>query len=211
MVSRQAAGLCGHGAQPRPVVAPGDYRRFRTGGSWAADDFLDRTRPPGVRAFELRDRGVSEGDGVVGYLPNVAEAVIAFLATASVGATWSCCGQDYQPEAVIDRLGQLGPVVLVMADGYRFGGREVDRLWQLPALQAGMPTLREVLVVGRLHAGTSLPGHHAVGGCSQWGWGRNDSRARAFRPPTLGPVLLGYDREAEGGLFTATAESCSST
>ena len=105
----------------------------------------------------LRDRGVGEGDCVVGYLPNVAEAVIAFLATASVGATWSCCGQDYQPEAVVDRLGQLEPVVLVTADGYRFGGREVDRLAALPALQAGMPTLREVLVVGRLHPATSVP------------------------------------------------------
>ncbi|MCZ4590373.1 acetoacetate--CoA ligase [Rhodococcus opacus] len=105
----------------------------------------------------LRARGVGEGDCVVGYLPNIAEAVIAFLATASVGATWSCCGQDYQPEAVVDRLGQLAPVVLVTADGYRFGGREVDRLAALPALQAGMPTLRQVLVVDRLHSGTSVP------------------------------------------------------
>ncbi len=105
----------------------------------------------------LRDRGVGEGDCVVGYLPNVAEAVIAFLATASVGATWSCCGQDYQPEAVVDRLGQLEPVVLVMADGYRFGGRDIDRLAALPTLQDGMPTLREVLVVGRLNPGSSAP------------------------------------------------------
>ena len=105
----------------------------------------------------LRDRGVGEGDCVVGYLPNIAETVIAFLATASVGATWSCCGQDYQPEAVVDRLGQLEPVVLVTADGYRFGGREVDRLATLPALQAAIPTLREVLVVDRLHAGRSVP------------------------------------------------------
>jgi acetoacetyl-CoA synthase len=120
--------------------------------SWAA---LARQ----VSAFSswLSDRGVGEGDCVVGYLPNVAEAVIAFLATASIGATWSCCGQDYQPEAVVDRLGQLAPVVLVTADGYRFGGREVDRLAALPALQAGMPTLREVVVVDRLHSGRSAP------------------------------------------------------
>lgn len=105
----------------------------------------------------LRDRGVGEGDRVVGYLPNVIEAVVAFLATASVGATWSCCGQDYQPEAVIDRLGQLDPAILVMADGYRFAGREIDRVAALPALLAGMPTLREVLVVDRLHPGASAP------------------------------------------------------
>jgi acetoacetyl-CoA synthase len=111
----------------------------------------------------LRDRGVGEGDCVVGYLPNVAEAVIAFLATASVGATWSCCGQDYQPEAVVERLGQLEPVVLVMADGYRFGGRTIDRLAALPTLKAGMPTLREVLVVDRVQ-----PGASALAGTTPW-------------------------------------------
>ena len=60
----------------------------------------------------------------MGYLPNIPEAVIAFLATASLGAIWSACGQDYSAKAALDRLGQLEPVVLVTADGYRYGGQD---------------------------------------------------------------------------------------
>ena len=58
-----------------------------------------------------------------GYLPNIPEAIVAFLATASLGAIWSACGQDYSAKAALDRLGQLEPVVLVTADGYQYGGK----------------------------------------------------------------------------------------
>lgn len=115
------------------------------------------TRQVSLLASWLRDRGVGEGDRVVGYLPNVAEAVIAFLATASVGAIWSCCGQDYAPAAVVDRLGQLDPVVLIAADGCRYGGREIDRLTELETVRAGIPTLRDVVVVDRLRTGAPIP------------------------------------------------------
>ncbi len=67
------------------------------------------------------------GDRVVGYLPNVPEAIVAFLATVSIGAVWSACGQDIRAPAALDRLGQLEPTVLVAADGYRFGGKEHPR------------------------------------------------------------------------------------
>ncbi len=78
-------------------------------------------------AQTLRSHGVTAGDRVVGYLPNIPEAIIAFLATASIGAIWSACGQDYSAKAALDRLGQLEPVVLVTADGYRFGGKSHDK------------------------------------------------------------------------------------
>ena len=81
----------------------------------------------GDLAAMLRDLGVSPGDVIAGYVPNAAETVVAFLATASLGATWSGCGQDYSPAAAAERLGQLDPVVLIAADGYRYGGREYDR------------------------------------------------------------------------------------
>ncbi len=81
----------------------------------------------GSVAATLRDLGVGPGDRVAGYVPNTAEAVIAFLATASLGAIWSGCGQDYSPAAAAERLGQLEPAVLIAADGYRYGGREFDR------------------------------------------------------------------------------------
>lgn len=93
-------------------------------------------------AEALRAAGVGPGDRVVGYIPNIPEAVIAFLGTAAVGAVWSACGQDYSAKAALDRLGQLEPKVLVTADGYRFGGRYRDKRDDVAALRAGLPTLR---------------------------------------------------------------------
>jgi acetoacetyl-CoA synthetase len=109
-----------------------------------------------VAAFAqtLRSHGVQAGDRVVGYLPNIPEAVIAFLATASIGAIWSACGQDYSAKAALDRLGQLEPVVLVTAEGYRYGGKYHDKRDDITALQAGLPTLRATVLASELTART---------------------------------------------------------
>ncbi|MBF6211523.1 acetoacetate--CoA ligase [Nocardia puris] len=104
----------------------------------------------------LRSAGVGPGDRVVGYLPNIPEAIVAFLATASIGAIWSACGQDYSPKAALDRLGQLEPVVLVTADGYRFGGKTHDKRADIAALREGFGTLRATVAVSRL--GLEVPG-----------------------------------------------------
>jgi acetoacetyl-CoA synthetase len=103
-------------------------------------------------AQTLRSHGVTAGDRVVGYLPNIPEAVIAFLATASIGAIWSACGQDYSAKAALDRLGQLEPVVLVTAEGYRYGGKSHDKRDDVATLQAGLPTLRATVLVSELTA-----------------------------------------------------------
>jgi acetoacetyl-CoA synthetase len=103
-------------------------------------------------AQTLRSHGVTAGDRVVGYLPNIPEAVIAFLAVASIGAIWSACGQDYSAKAALDRLGQLEPVVLVTADGYRYGGKAHDKRDDVAALQAGLPTLRATVLASELAA-----------------------------------------------------------
>ncbi|MFJ4652847.1 acetoacetate--CoA ligase [Nocardia sp. NPDC088792] len=111
-------------------------------------------------ARTLRELGVGPGDRVAGYLPNIPEAIIAFLGTASLGATWSACGQDYSAQAALDRLGQLEPKVLVTADGYRFGGKTHDKSADITTLRAGLPTLAATVVVPRLGAsapGTALP------------------------------------------------------
>jgi acetoacetyl-CoA synthetase len=113
--------------------------------SWA--ELLSRT---GAFAHRLRSLGVTPGDRVVGYLPNIPEAVIAFLATASVGAIWSACGQDYSAKAALDRLGQLEPVVLVAADGYRYGGKWHDKRDEIAALREGLPTLRATVMTSEL-------------------------------------------------------------
>jgi acetoacetyl-CoA synthetase len=103
-------------------------------------------------AQTLRSHGVTAGDRVVGYLPNIPEAVIAFLATASIGAIWSACGQDYSAKAALDRLGQLEPVVLVTADGYRYGGKSHDKRDDVAAVRAGLPTLRATVLASELAA-----------------------------------------------------------
>jgi acetoacetyl-CoA synthetase len=113
--------------------------------TWA--EVLGRTA---AFARRLRSLGVSAGDRVVGYLPNVPETVIAFLATASIGAIWSACGQDYSAKAALDRLGQLEPVVLVTADGYRYGGKYHDKSADITALKDGLPTLRATVMASEL-------------------------------------------------------------
>ncbi|MFC0437177.1 acetoacetate--CoA ligase [Kutzneria buriramensis] len=101
-------------------------------------------------ANTLRELGVAEGDRVVGYLPNIAEAVVAFLATASLGAIWSSCGQDYSAPAAVARLGQLAPKVLFTADGYRYNGREQDRREAISLLRREIPSLEATIAVSRL-------------------------------------------------------------
>ena len=109
-------------------------------------------------AATLREHGVGVGDRVVGYLPNIPEAVVAFLATASLGAVWAACGQDYSAPAALDRLGQLEPKALITADGYRFGGKEHDRLAASADLRGGLPSLALTVVVPRLDPDAAVDG-----------------------------------------------------
>ena len=71
--------------------------------------------------------GVSAGDRVVAYAPNIPETLVAFLAAASLGAVWASCAPEFGVRAVIDRFAQIEPVVLVAIDGYRYGDRAIDR------------------------------------------------------------------------------------
>jgi acetoacetyl-CoA synthetase len=75
----------------------------------------------------LRALGVGRGDRVAAYIPNLPEAVAAFLATASLGAVWSSCSPDFGSRSVIDRFAQIEPKVLLAVDGYRYNGRDFDR------------------------------------------------------------------------------------
>lgn len=99
-------------------------------------------------AATLRGLGVGEGDRVVGFLPNTPDAVVAFLATASLGAVWSVCGMDYAASAARARFEQLDPVVLVHASSYVHGGKVHDRSDVVAELVAALPTLRAALDVG---------------------------------------------------------------
>ena len=98
-------------------------------------------------AAGLGELGVERGDRVVAYLPNIPEAIVAFLATASIGAIWSSCSPDFGPASVVDRFAQIEPKVLIAVDGYRYGGKDFDRRETLARLQAAMPSLRHTVVL----------------------------------------------------------------
>jgi acetoacetyl-CoA synthetase len=98
-------------------------------------------------AAGLRALGVVPGDRVVAYMPNIPETVIAFLAAASLGATWSSAAPEFGARSVIDRFAQIEPTVLFAVDGYRYGGKDFDRLEVVAGLQREMPTLRRTVVL----------------------------------------------------------------
>jgi acetoacetyl-CoA synthetase len=103
-------------------------------------------------AEALRALGVQPGDRVVAYLPNVPQTIVAFLAAASVGATWSICSPDMGPVAVLDRFRQIEPKVLIACDGYRYGGKAFDRSAVLAELRAALPSLAHTVIVPVLEA-----------------------------------------------------------
>jgi len=105
-------------------------------------------------AAGLRRLGVEPGDRVVAYLPNIPEALIAMLATTSIGAIWAVCAPELGVDSVLDRLRQLSPKVFLTVDGYRYGTKTIDRSEQVAAIRAALPP-----VVGTVHIsylGTTL-------------------------------------------------------
>jgi len=111
----------------------------------------------------LRAEGVGVGDRVAGYLPNVPETVVAMLATTSLGAVWSSCSPDFGVQGVLDRFGQIEPRVLVVADGYRYGGKEIDVRPRLEPIRVGLPGVGQVVVVPYLR-----PDEPAPAGTVRW-------------------------------------------
>ncbi len=98
-------------------------------------------------AATLRGLGVGRGDRVVGYIPNIPQALVAFLAAASLGAIWSSCSPDFGSPSVIDRFKQIEPKVLVAIDGYRYGGKPFDRRAAVAEIQAALPSLEATIFV----------------------------------------------------------------
>jgi acetoacetyl-CoA synthetase len=109
----------------------------------------------------LANAGVGVGDRVAAYLPNIPEAIVAVLATASLGAVWSSASPDFGPDGVVDRFGQIHPKVFIAVDGYRYAGKEIDLSDKvrtiLPRLQGVARTII-VPMLGRADAlAASLP------------------------------------------------------
>ena len=104
-----------------------------------------------IAAGLVRD-GVGPGDVVAGFLPNVPEAVVAMLAAASIGATWTSCSPDFGVQGVLDRFGQVKPKVLFTADGYRYAGKVLDSRGPVTGVLEALPSIERVVLVPYLAA-----------------------------------------------------------
>jgi acetoacetyl-CoA synthetase len=154
-----------------------NYAEHALRGAGAGDDEIavhtrSQTRPDSSLTWgELRDQvararrvlvdlGVGPGDRVAGYLPNCPEALVAFLAAAGLGAVWTSCAIEFGPRSVIDRFGQVEPVVLLVAGGYRYGTKDIDRRTDVRTIAEALPTVRHVLDIGY--------GEHQVDSALSW-------------------------------------------
>ncbi|MDX8032289.1 acetoacetate--CoA ligase [Lentzea sp. BCCO 10_0856] len=115
-----------------------------------------RSRVAAFRAA-LASLGVSSGDRVVALVPNAPEALIAFLAAASLGATWSSCSPDFGARAVADRFTQISPTVFVAVSGYVYNGRSFDCRPVVEEIRSQIPSLRATVLINYLDNGSSLP------------------------------------------------------
>ena len=149
----------GRGSQDEAVVA------CREDGRRAVLTWSGLRHQVAAAAAGLRALGVGPGDRVAGVLPNAEHAVVAFLATASLGAVWSSCSPDFGARALAERFAQIAPTVLIGADGYVYGGREFDTLGVLADLRERLPGLAGTVVVGYL---ADTPDLARLPGATSW-------------------------------------------
>ena len=101
----------------------------------------------------LRNMGVQKGDRVAGFIPNIPEAIIAMLATSSIGAIWSSSSPDFGIKGVLDRFSQIEPKVVIAADGYYFKGKSFDSLERLNGILTDLPSVEKVVVIKYINEG----------------------------------------------------------
>jgi acetoacetyl-CoA synthetase len=110
-----------------------------------------------IVATRLRALGVEPGDRVVSYLPNIPETAIAMMATVAVGGVWSSAAPEFGVRTVIERFAQIEPALILLADGYRFGGKDFDRTAQAREITAALPTLRHAVWLPYLDETAGVP------------------------------------------------------
>jgi acetoacetyl-CoA synthetase len=103
-----------------------------------------------VLATKLRQMGLGRGDRIVAYMPNIAETVVAMLATTSIGAVWSSAAPEFGPQTVIDRFIQIEPKLVFAVNGYRYGGKNFDRSSQIEEIVAALPSVEHVVMLDYL-------------------------------------------------------------
>ncbi|WP_092937837.1 acetoacetate--CoA ligase [Paracidovorax wautersii] len=148
-------------------------------------------------ALHLQRQGVGPGDRVAAYLPNIPEAMVALLATVSLGAVWSVCAPDMGTAAVLDRFRQIEPKALIAVDGVTYGGRDLDRTGVLAELRAQLPSLKHVVLVNNLDASKKIADCTDYASAS----GQNDAEVAAFEPrwvPFDHPLWIVYSSGTTG-------------
>lgn len=148
-------------------------------------------------ALHLQRQGVGPGDRVAAYLPNIPEAMVALLATVSLGAVWSVCAPDMGTAAVLDRFRQIEPKALIAVDGVTYGGRDLDRTGVLAELRAQLPSLKHVVLVNNLDASKKIADCADYASAS----GQNDAEVAAFEPrwvPFDHPLWIVYSSGTTG-------------
>ena len=151
-----------------------------------------------VLAQALRAAGVVKGDRVAGYLPNMPEAVIAMLATASIGAAWSSASPDFGVQGVVDRFGQIAPKVLFSADGYFYGGKRHDSIGRLAPVAAQIPSIERIVVVPYTTAAPDVSAVEKAVTLDEFVAGRTPSDIVFERVPFDHPLYIMYSSGTTG-------------
>ena len=152
-------------------------------------------------ALHLRAQGVQPGDRVAAYLPNIPEAMVAFMATVSIGGVWSICAPDMGTQAVLDRFKQIEPRVLIACDGVRYGGRRLERSSVVAELLAALPSVQHVVLhqvfETRAEAAQKFPNCASMASICA----RDDAQTAGFEPlwlPFDHPLWIVYSSGTTG-------------
>ena len=151
-----------------------------------------------VLAQALRAAGVVKGDRVAGYLPNMPEAVIAMLATATIGAAWSSASPDFGVQGVVDRFGQIAPKVLFSADGYFYGGKRHDSIGRLVPVAAQIPSIERIVVMPYTTAAPDVSAVEKAVTLDEFVAGRTPADIEFERLPFDHPLYIMYSSGTTG-------------
>ena len=152
-------------------------------------------------AWHLQAQGVQPGDRVAAYLPNIPEAMVAFLATVSVGGVWSICAPDMGTNAVLDRFKQIEPKVLIAVDGVSYGGRDFDRMAVVQELKDALPSVQHVIIHDNLGTVDIAQCDVAASRPLSVVTARDDAEVQAFEPlwlPFDHPLWIVYSSGTTG-------------
>ncbi len=152
-------------------------------------------------ALHLQAQGLQPGDRVAAYLPNIPEAMVAFLAVVSLGGVWSICAPDMGTAAVLDRFKQIEPKVLIACDGVTYGGRDFDRRDVVAELCAALPSVQHVILHNNLGLQPVAPDSIAGSAMLTSATARNDAETAAFAPrwlPFDHPLWIVYSSGTTG-------------